>query len=343
MAEEDKESLIKIQQNRHEGEGEVTENGSFEDITAQLREASGDVAAKSGCCDEGVHSPLSVQSGDIVLPPARPQPASHSRVYNKLFPIVHKVVKYVFFSENIPIVSLMILIVLSVVTGILGYLVWGVFPLTFNISIQSVQVPNHESSKHWDAYQAVLEQQIYDESHSSSLPKSMSGYDSVTKSFSDPLFGGDGGRGGGGGGGEAKGINDGRCCRSGSQTTMHGTWVLELVYRGRNGKNLLENDRIKYLHKIEEHIYNLPDYESVCHFAYNDGVCDPINSILTYLYPRNTEDGSFKYDDLLPNWKSQFDPSQLTSSELEQLLWYTGGKIGDNLTTPLLRAQVRLL
>ena len=303
--------------------------------------------SEGGCWEEGgcYKRPLSIQSGDIVLPSTTPS-LPHGRVYNKLFPIVHKAVRCVFLTERIPLCPLFILCGLFVLTIILGCVVWFKFPLTFNISVESVQVPDHVSSKHWDAYQAVLGQQIYNDGSSSSSSSA-----SMTKDFSNTLlfpgsYGNEGGNeDGNDGAGETKSSEKGSsCCTIVSDTdyhqrTMHGSWIVELVYRGRDGKNLLENNRIAKLHEIEEHIYNLTSYKGVCHYYYKERVCDPINSILTYFYPRSYDDGTVgKFNE---NWKTDLDPSQLSSGDVEQILWYTGGQIGDDFTTPLLRAQVR--
>ena len=306
------------------------------------------------CCGEGEgcypcrdHRPLSVQSGDIIPPPSpSPSPSPHGKVYTKLFPFVHAIIKRVFFTVDlcnvtIPLAAIAILILMVLVTFALGCVVWIVYQPTFNINIESVQIPNHPSSKHWDAYQAALEQHILGSPSSSS-----SEIDNTypAKSSKDKLN--DNSRNDGAGS-ELKSVGKeggGRCCDSSirHQRKMHGTWILEMVYQSKNGESLLENKHIEYLNTIEEHIYNLSEYKSVCHFAYTPGVCDPINSILTYLYPRNP-DGSLVSGKPIEDWKTRFDPAQLNTSQLEQLLWYTGGKVGDNYSTPLLRAQVRLL
>ena len=342
---DDRELLVPvdlIEENGGDEEEEGEEKGEKGDIGGKGEEKLYDVdlghdptngcCGEGGCCHSNNHRPLSVQSGDIVRPPSSSLPPSHSRSYRKLYPYVLKAVSYAFWPEKYAVVPLLVLVVLSSVAIMLGCLVlFNVFPLTYNISISSVQVPDHESSIHWDAYQAAVEKQFFNETN----PNTFSGDSSVS---SKNLLSDDGGGGGGGGNEEKAASSSSSCCNSGSsQRRMHGTWVLELVYRGRGGRNLLETRHIEYLHSIEEHIYNLPKYSTVCHFAFRNPVCDPVNSLLTYLYPRSTDDGSLLRDTLPDDWRESVDTSQLTVEQAEQLLWYTGGNIGN---TSLLRAQV---
>ena len=316
-----------------EDDGDGIERGQGASGTSHSEEGRDEGCVEGGCYRRNNPAPLSVQSGDIVLPatPSQPHVVSHGKVYTKLFPIVHKAVKVVFYSEKVPIIPIVILALLLMVMAGMILLIVFVFPPSFNINIQSVQVPNHASTKHWDAYQAALAGQYYNDS----IPTDNS---ASGKDYSGSLFDG---------GNELKGESDSKsvdCCSSyyRHQRVMQGAWILELVYRVREGQpnnNVLENDRIEYLHEFEEYIYDLPQYKTVCHFKDHNEVCDPINSILTYLYQRN-DDGSAKDEELSPNWKADFDPSQLKVSQLEHLLWYTGGQIGENYSTPLLRAQV---
>ena len=323
------------------GEGEAGEVKLFQGETeqrdgAQRKGGEECCVDNEGCCSRNTNS-ISIQSGDIIPPSASRFPTiKHGRVYSKLFPLAHRAVKYVFYSEKTAIVPLLSLTALIVITAILGVLVFKVYPLTFNISIDSIQVPDHSSTKHWDAYQAALANQIYNDSSSKSTSDLESG--STTKSYSDD---------------DLLGKNDfkstdefkssGCCSAHRPQGTMHGGWVLELVYRiraGREDRNLLRDDRIKYLHTIEDHIYQLSSYKSVCHFAYSNQVCDPVNSLLTYLYPQNKDDGSYVNPNLDPNWKEELTLYELSEKDREQLYWYAGGKVGGNLTVELLRAQV---
>ena len=237
--------------------------------------------------------------------------------------------------EKYALIPLLILIFLFALAITLGCLVlFKVYPLTYNISISSVQVPNHESSIHWDAYEAAVANQFYNETNPYTMTE---GSSATTKGYLSDT----GGEGGGGGNEEkAASSPSSSCCYTGSnQRRMHATWLVELVYRGRGGRNLLETQHIEYIHTIEEHIYNHPKYQSVCHYQYKNPVCDPINSLLTYLYPRSKVNGSLEVDTLPPNWRESIDTSQLTVEQAEQLLWYTGGNIGN---TSLLRGQVSL-
>ena len=291
----------------------------------------GDCCAEGGCYSRNSNS-FSIQSGDIVLPPtsSRPHSIPHGKIYTKLFPVIHKAVRCIFLTEKIPVLPVIILAFLCGVTIALGVLVWQVYPLGFNINIESVQVPDHSSSKNWDAYQAALAKQIYNDT------KSTSNSDNGGKDSSNTMFGGDEFK-------SASTSTSSDCCGGyRHQRRVKTGWVLEIVYRGRKNKNLLVEDRIEYMHKIEDHIYNLPSYKNVCHFFRTYGVCAPVNSLLTYVYDLR-DNGSYLFPGtgINPDWKSKL--VELSVSGKEGLLWYTGSQVAENLTTPLLRAQVSSL
>lgn len=325
---EDEERLVPLT-DLSPDEDEVNEeddNGGSGNFPGESNRRNRDQEDCCACYSRNVNS-LSIQSGDIVTSPPQPQPRTlpRGKLYTKLFPVVHKIVKYVFFSERVPISPLIILLLLTITTFLVGIGVWWRYPPTYNISIESVQVPDHSSSLHWDAYQAAVLNQIYNDTEE---PSSVN----VTKKHFDSDN-------------EFRSEVKRDCCSSPiCIQRMHGSWILELVYRvrsGRKNKNLLEDDRIKHLHSIERYIYNLDSYKKVCHYFPNTQVCDPINSLLTYIYEQRMEDGSYVNDAIPPaDWKSKLDPSKLSEEKLEKMLWYTGGQINGNFETELLRAQV---
>ena len=276
--------------------------------------------------------PLSIQSGDII----RPAPSTDTRksgFYAFLFPIVHKCVKVLFFQVKvrrveIPITSWIPLFLGIAIPAILFIVAIIRFPPAVNLNIvESFQIPDHISSIHWDAYTAAIDGRLVSNngdviqrrrrdlpSMGLNLQRRSSGY-----CPSNPY----------------------------TQRTMHTAWYMDLVFRVPDTKadrNILTKERIRYIHSVEEHIYNDSNYLTVCHKSQSYGVCDPITSLLTYLYPRES-DGSYVYGSsgLVPNIQATlFGLKQ----NLSVALWFTGGQAsvinGSFVTATLLRSQIRV-
>ena len=280
------------------------------------------------------NAPLSIQSGDITRP--APSPSTDTRksgFYAFLFPIVHKCVKVLFFQKKvgrveIPITSWIPLFLSTVIPTILFIVAFLKFPPTVNLNIvKSFQIPDHISSIHWDAYTAAIDGRLASENG-----------DVIQRRRRDlPSIGLD-----------LQRRSSGYCpSYPYTQRTMHTAWYMDLVFRVPDtnaDRNILTEERIRYIHSIEEHIYNDPTYLTVCHKSQSSGVCDPITSLLTYLYPRE-KDGSYKYgsDGLVPNIQTTlFGLKQ----NLSVALWFTGGQAsvinGSFVTATLLRSQIRV-
>ena len=282
------------------------------------------------------NAPLSIQSGDIT----RAAPSDEVRknaFYNTLFTFVHYYVKIFFFEVKvgcvrIPIVSwfpLMFSIALAIVLGLVAVFK---FPPTVNINIvESFRIPDHVSAIHWDAYQAA----------------------------SGGNIAGNGSNGGGAvhrnrrelsptGGVDLRRRSSNGCpTYTHTQRYVHGSWLMDLVFvvpEDRADRNVLTQERIRYIHSVEEHIYNTSAYKNVCHKSGNSDVCDPITSILTYLYPRQS-DASYKYgpDGLVPDVQAAL---LRLKSDLSIAMWFTGGQVslinGSFVTATLLRSQIRV-
>lgn len=279
------------------------------------------------------NAPLSIQSGDITRP-APSDEVSKSGFYTFLFSIVHRCVKVLFFEVKvgcvrIPIVSWIPLVFSIAVAIALGLVAVFKFPPTLNINIvESFRIPDHVSAIHWDAYQAALGGHL--------AGNGSTGGDAIHRNRR-----------------ESEGFDLQRRSSEGCPTDphtqhyVHGSWLLDLVFvvpEDRADRNVLTQERINYIHSVEEHIYNSSAYKNFCHKSRNSDVCDPITSLLTYLYPRQS-DGSYKYgpDGLVPDVQAALFRLK---SDLSLALWFTGGQVslvnGSFVTATLLRSQIRI-
>lgn len=331
-----------------------------------------------GSASQDKYRPLSVQSGDIVRvnntnsPPAmhgpRPPTATTTKhvtctttieipsaqlnavddradterevrekggVYGVLFPVVHLVVRGLFYHERFSLVPIFMLGLHFLLTLTFVLLAVFAYPPTLNLSVKAFTIPNHPSQIHWDAFNAAKEGNIWNDS----IAQDSLGTDVVygkQNSRSKNIL--------------KRNIIEG-CQRDPNvryQTYLHIYWELDLVFRvpkGNPDRNILTEKRIRRIHEIEEHIYNLPDYKDFCHKSNGASFCDPINSLLTWLYPRNRQDGSFVYnpDHFTPNLTESL--LQLKSN-YTNALWFTAGQVtvinSTTFVAELLRSQVRV-
>ena len=260
--------------------------------------------------------------------------AEKGGLYAFMFPFVHLVVRYMYYHQRfslIPILKLgghMIFTLMFILLAVYKY------PPALNLTIEAFSIPNHPSQIHWDAYTAAQAGKIWNDSvmaeNDQLEPQLPLGKNNILK----------------------RNIIEG-CNRNPNghyQKRLHIIWELDLVFRVPESnpdpdKNILTEKRIRRIHEIEEHIYNLPDYKDFCHKGVNVDFCDPINSLLTWLYPRHKENGSFVYnpDHLTHNLTDSL--LQLKNNHTNAL-WFTGGQVtiinSTSFIAKLLRSQVRV-
>lgn len=259
---------------------------------------------------------LSIQSGDIVRTTARRtnDDPSVGALYAFLFPKLHSVVRVAFCHPACSLVTITLLLVATVLTGVLVLLL---LPPTLNFSLRSFQAPDHISATRWDAFRAA---------ENGNFSFDAGGRTSVTRSLDDPR--------------PSKRAAGGvwPSCPSTYQTQriMHAHWALSLVYvvpKSSPDQNVFS--RLDRIYEIEQHVYNDENYKYFCHKCWSCSSCDPVNSILTYFYK----------DKLLPNSGIVEDTRARLVSILAEapssVLWYTGGKL-NNYSSTLLRSEVRI-
>lgn len=263
--------------------------------------------------------------------------AEKGGLYAFMFPIVHTVVKFVFYHQKFSLVPIVMMGGHVALTVMFVLLALFIYPPSLNLTIEAFSIPNHPSQIHWDAYTAAKNGKIWNDSVSK-VDSSPSYEPPLPLGKSNKIL--------------KRNIIEG-CTRDPNvryQTRLHVVWELDLVFRVPDSnpdpdKNILTEQRIRRIHEIEEHIYNLPDYKDFCHKGLRTDFCDPINSLLTWLYPRHKENGSFVYnpDHLTHNLTDSL--LQLKNNHTNAL-WFTGGQVtiinSTSFIAKLLRSQVRV-
>ena len=303
-------------------------------------------------------APLSVQSGDITRhPPPNLVDHEKSRLYEFTFNVIHPVVKVVGFQiGTVPVFSLFLVLFAIAYAFAFGIYAVLAYPVAINFSVRSFQVPDDPISEHYDAFRAAVEGSFATSGPSKgtrSLDTSWG--EAKVEGSQNHLFVK---------GQVHKGVDhtwdiDGRetltatmtkglstshfsGCKNNSLTQHYfvESWVMDIVFKSKRGTNVLSKEQIRYIHDIEEHIYHHHLYRYFCHIGRSLTVCDPVSSLLTYLYPRNY-DGSYKYppEGLVSNYESYLN---YLVNNVPATLYYTGGQVGTNLTATLLRSQIQV-
>lgn len=303
-------------------------------------------------------SETAVPRGNVASETAVPSPSPPSRpskggLYGKLFPYLLIFVERAFltvkvrcfrtFSLDIPVFSLVALVVNLFLIGAIGISIWftSLSP-RINVSIKSFGIPDHPAQLHWDAYNAATRSKFWN-----NLTYTEFQYGAVRKRRSSDdysshtLF---------------KRSAFPNCpVNPYTQSRIHKNWEMDLVFRvpshaAKDDDNILTVDRIKYIHSVEESIYNSTGYQDVCRLHRNRGssraYCYPLSSLLSWLYLRDPDTGEYVYhtsDGFTPNLTN----SLLTISNLSVALWFTGGEATFNsdfsqVDAKLLRSEIRV-
>ena len=290
----------------------------------------------------GSYAPLSIQSGDIVRETIPNEEVPKGTLYAFFFRAIHALVKIIIAKRCLPqlqwIPSFVLFLSALGYAVLFGLVAFVLFPPSLNLTIRSFGIPDHITSENWDAFQAATNGMIVgrndtetDGSFSSKSFKDYFGFPTNHGSMrSFPTSGL-----------QTKSSSSNPCNPYTTQNCIHPDWILDIVFRASDGVNLLSEDHLGFIHRIEEHIYNDPDYKDFCHKMPDYDICDPVSSLLTYLYPRYLN-GSYenaKGDHLVPNLREVL---LYLKENVTEILYYTGGQIGPNLTASLLRSQVRI-
>ena len=300
------------------------------------------------------YQPLSVQSGDITRNSPNTATASTdqenntvlelegnnlkccSNVKKVLSIIFNWILKLVFFHRRVPIVPIVLLAINVIVCIVLLWAAVKVYPPAVNISLRSFTIPSHPSQEHWDVFLAAKAKRFINSTTTITSPDTSARQRRdlgrlVRRAADDECI-------------DDPGVNH-------QTIPMHkySTWNLELVYQVPDSipdKNLLTKQRLSQIHEIEQSIYNSDDYVNMCHKSSRGALCDRLTSVVTSLYPTNS-DGSYVYstdDGFTPDLTKSL---QQFKENPEQAYWFTGGRFSivngtNQIKATLLRSQVRV-
>jgi len=254
---------------------------------------------------------FSVQSGDVRR--TTPQDETDVQDINTLSlkeKLLHKIHQTIYKGVNIffanflpPVVTLLFALVLIPVG--LGLLTIFVYPPQLDLSLRSFQIPNHESSMNYDAFQMALHPHvaIKDDDNSGNLHK---------RDCTEPQ-------------------------------SLLTSWALNIFYVSRDNKNILTEARIKQIHKIEKdilkHKYNGLGYQDLCHKSKPYEICDPLNSFLTFFYP--SYNGSQWIYDGNGDVMQPINSTLAMAFQIDSSYWYGEFK-SNKFESRLLRSQLRV-
>jgi len=268
------------------------------------------------CCTRRPGGFVSIQSGDIELtPPGEGDEEADERdthgglthfrenLHRKFYLAVHRVVNIYFANFIPPVLTLLVFLVLIPVG--LACLAYFVYPPQLDLSLRSFQIPNHESSLNYDAYQMALHPYVKDDSQARRK----------------------------------------RQCTN--QQSLLNIWMMDLFYVSKDGNNILTESRLAQIHKIEKYIvqqhkFDKKGYEDFCHMS-QSGVCDPLNSLLTYFYPSYDEGTSKLIYDGNGDVMEPINEALALAFQSESSYWYVDSKFNiDKMESKLLRSQLRV-
>ena len=272
------------------------------------------------CCSRRTNGLFSIQSGDIELTPPGEDNEEDGREetqtvlsrfrenLRRIFhSAVHKAVN-IFFANFIPSMVTLVVFLVLIPVG-LSCMAYFVYPPQLDLSLRSFQIPNHESSLNYDAYQMALHPYVPEDDKQSRRKRATTCSD--------------------------------------SQYILSSLWIMDLFYVSKDGKNILTEDRLAQIHKIEkyiiqEHKFGNQGYKDFCHISHN-GICDPLNSLLTFFYPSYDETGSKLIYDGNGDVIEPVKETLALAFQSESSYWYVDSKFSiDKMESKLLRSQLRV-
>ena len=274
------------------------------------------------CCfnKRGTWQGVSVQSGDIQRVSPEEDETVHvqdeaiqdiaklnfkEKLLHTIHQTIYKVVKIFFSNPVLPFITLLLILVIFILLFLLACFV---YPPQLDLSLRSFQIPNHESSLNYDAFQMAL--------HPADT-----------------------------GNGEESGTTRHRRYLSCTQTqTMRRPWKLDIFYRSKDGKNTLTKDRLSQIHNIEQNIVNHKHgdlgYEHFCHKS-SPPRCDPLNSLLTFFYPSYDPASKQYIYDGNGDHLQDIDSTLAAAFQSESSYWYGDFKKTKS-ESKYLRSQLRI-
>ena len=264
-------------------------------------------------------------------------PRHKSGFYLFFFPLLHKIVKVLFFSPKvgrvyIPVVSILVLFVNMLLIGGMVVTAFTVIPPKINLEVKSFGIPNHPAQIHWDALNAAKHNQFDNSSQHDDSPTDTSFELRKRRSVLQPR--------------SSTGTFPN--CPGESSQSRFTSWNMDLVFivpDSNPNKNILTSKHISRIHEVEEGIYNSQEYGYYCHKNARIRICDPLSSLLTWLYPRDKNTGRYIYQ-TPDGFTSDLQLSLYNLSMANPIaLWFTGGEINlvnSSYEAKLLRTQIQI-
>ena len=237
------------------------------------------------------------------------------RLLHRLHQIIYKVVKK-FFSNFIPPVLTLLVILVLIPVGLLLMAIF-VYPPQLDLSLRSFQIPNHESSLNYDAFQMALNPHVTTNEESSGNARHKRYLDCGGSQKPCPLI----------------------CTEPQSYLK---SWTLNIFYVSKNGSNIVTKDHIEQIHNIEQNIlrhqHGDHGYDYFCHKSQPYKKCDPLNSLLTFFYPTCSDSGCL-YDGNGP-YIQDVKSTLALAFQFESSYWY--GDFNNKSESRFLRSQLRI-
>lgn len=226
-----------------------------------------------------------------------------------------------------PVVPLFLIVLVLAHSIIHIFLAVFVYPPQIDLRLQAFQIPNHESSLHYDAFKTVASQSAA--SKNSLAASSFAGLLGRRKRSTGPS------------GGTSQPGNPYGCSGRTHSSTIGVYQYMELVFVAPKGTdpNVFTRERLQDIHAVEMRIMKDQEFRKYC--IMRSGVCDPLNSVLTYFYP--TVEGSKLVYDGRGDVLLDINTTLAEVIQNKMAYWYIDGSFNSkNLKSSFIRSQLRV-
>ena len=228
-----------------------------------------------------------------------------------------------------PLFLILLVLAHSILHVILAVLV---YPPQIDLRLQSFQIPNHESSLHYDAFRTIAAQ-------SAQTKNSDAAYKMVDMLFRTKRDSPTPGK-------APREAYSAPCNgRSTPGTVARGQYI-DLIFVPPKGSdpNMFTKERLEDVHAIEMHIMRDPEYKKYCiRTSSSSGECAPLNTILTYFYPSLDSSEGVLINDGRGDQLRDINTTLAEVIQNNMAYWYLDTSFSqNNLKSSLIRSQLRI-